>query len=106
MKTLNKIKILLVSAMIAKSQENGDEIVTKVYMSGTLSLLTSFSILPTNSQWQGSEELQGLLLQSNRPLTLLGDTLLQIVDESQGQHSHTLCSTSLLPNSPCLGVLK
>ena len=63
MKTLNKIKILLVSAMIAKSQENGDEIVTKVYMSGTLSLLTSFSILPTNSQWQGSEELQGLLLQ-------------------------------------------
>ena len=89
MKTLNKIKILLVSAMIAKSQENGDEIVTNVHMSGTFSLLTSFSILPTNSQWQGSEELQGLLLQSNPPLTLLGDTLLQIMDESHGQQSHT-----------------
>ena len=90
MKTLNKIKILLVPAMIAKSQENGDEIITNVHMSGTFSLLTSFAILPTNAQWQGSEELQGLLLQSNPPLSLLGDTLLQVVDESHGQQSHTL----------------
>lgn len=90
MKTLNKIKILLVPAMIAKSQENGDEIITNVHMSGTFSLLTSFSILPTNSQWQGSEELQGLLLQSNPALTLLTDTLFQVVDESHGQQNHTL----------------
>lgn len=90
MYTLNKIKILLVRChRLQNTRKRVDEIITNVHMSGNFQPPNQLLHPSHQFQPQGSEELQGLLLQSN-PAYLLIDTLFQVVDESHGQQNHTL----------------